>query len=80
MVPGSGQQHRGSDSCVTGRDAAINLYDRSAGRRSRVVDMSVIAWMGYDAPDGFNDQRIGAPLAGTRGRFAAGPRCQRLSG
>ena len=65
VVPGAGSSVAGGW-LSSGHNAAINLYDRSAAARPD-VDTSVIAWMGYDAPDGFNDQRIGAPWLAREG-------------
>ena len=65
VVPGAGSSVAGGW-LSSGHNAAINLYDRSAAAQPD-VDTSVIAWMGYDAPDGFNDQRIGAPWLAREG-------------
>jgi hypothetical protein len=65
IVPGAGSSVA-SGWLYGGHNAAVNLYDRSLAAQPD-VDTSVIAWMGYDAPDGFNDQRIGAPWLARKG-------------
>jgi Alpha/beta hydrolase len=49
-----------------GHDAAINLYDQAVAARPDETT-SVIAWMGYDAPDSFSDLGIAAPLLARAG-------------
>nr|WP_318276345.1 alpha/beta hydrolase [Mycobacterium eburneum] len=39
---------------------AVNVYEQSV-RADPTRSAAVIAWMGYDAPDGFGDRRVTAP-------------------
>jgi hypothetical protein len=65
IVPGSGNSVA-SGWLHGGHNDAINLYDQSkAGYPDD--DPSVIAWMGYDAPDGYNDPRVASPWLAREG-------------
>jgi hypothetical protein len=65
VVPGAGSSVAGGW-LSGGHNAAINLYDRSVAAQPD-VDTSVIAWMGYDTPDGFDDPRIAEPWLAREG-------------
>jgi hypothetical protein len=65
IVPGAGSSVAGGW-LSGGHNAAINVYDRSTAAYPD-EDMSVIAWMGYDAPDNFSDLGIAAPLLARAG-------------
>jgi Alpha/beta hydrolase len=65
IVPGAGSSVAGGW-LSGGHNAAINVYDRSIAAYPD-EDMSVIAWMGYDAPDNFSDLGIAAPLLARAG-------------
>jgi Alpha/beta hydrolase len=65
VVPGAGSSVAGGW-LRGGHDAAINLYDQSVAARPDETS-SVIAWMGYDAPDSFSDLGIAAPLLARAG-------------
>jgi hypothetical protein len=55
IVPGTGSSvHQG---WMSGHDDAINLYDQSLAADPAHHYTSVIAWMGYEAPHGFEDVR-----------------------
>ena len=43
-----------------GHNDAINMYDQAMAAHPG-ESTAVIAWMGYDSPDSFNDPRIGSP-------------------
>lgn len=65
IVPGAGS------SVATGwlhggHNDAINLYDQAKAAYPG-AELSVIAWMGYDAPDRYSDPRIASPLLARRG-------------
>ncbi|BCO38079.1 alpha/beta hydrolase [Mycobacterium heckeshornense] len=59
IVPGTGSSV--AQGWMTGHDDAINLYDQSLAADPDHHYTSVIAWMGYDAPDGFSDVRVTEP-------------------
>jgi hypothetical protein len=59
IVPGTGSSV--AQGWMTGHDDAINLYDQSRAADPEQHYTSVMAWMGYDAPDGFNDVRVTEP-------------------
>jgi hypothetical protein len=59
IVPGTGSSV--AQGWMAGHDDAINLYDQSLKADPQHHYTSVIAWMGYDAPDGFSDQRVMTP-------------------
>jgi Alpha/beta hydrolase len=65
VVPGAGSSVAGGW-LHGGHNAAINLYDQSLATYPD-SDPSVIAWMGYDAPDRYSDPRIGAPWLAREG-------------
>lgn len=54
LVPGTG--HSVAEGWLSADDA-VNLYTEMS-RNSPVGPSSVIAWMGYDAPDGLDDPRV----------------------
>jgi Alpha/beta hydrolase len=62
----------GADSSVStgwlagGHNDAINLYDQSKAAYPADA-LSVIAWMGYDTPDGYSDPRIASPWLAREG-------------
>lgn len=65
IVPGAGNSVA-SGWLHGGHNDAINLYDQSrAGYPDD--DLSVIAWMGYDAPDGYDDPRVASPWLAREG-------------
>jgi hypothetical protein len=49
-----------------GHNDAINLYDQSKAAYPG-DDLSVIAWIGYDTPDGYNDSRVASPWLAREG-------------
>ncbi|QUR67920.1 alpha/beta hydrolase [Mycobacterium spongiae] len=59
IVPGTGTSV--AQGWMSGHDDAINLYDQSLAADPQHHYTSVIAWMGYDAPDGFSDVRVSEP-------------------
>ena len=66
IVPGAGSSVA-NGWLYGGHNDAINLYDQSSAAHPD-TDTSVIAWMGYDAPDGYSDPRVAEPwLARTGG-------------
>ena len=65
VVPGAGSSVA-NGWLAGGHDGAINVYDQSlAGYPGD--DLSVIAWMGYETPDGFDDSRVASPLLAREG-------------
>jgi hypothetical protein len=67
IVPGAGSSVA-SGWLAGGHNDAINIYDQSlAGYPGD--DLSVIAWMGYETPDGFDDPRVASPLLAREGGF-----------
>ena len=66
-VPGAGSSVA-SGWPAGGHNDAINVDDQSlAGYPGD--DLSVIAWMGYETPDGFDDPRVVSPLLAREGGF-----------
>ena len=65
VVPGAGSSVA-SGWLHGGHNDAINLYDQSKAAYPD-DDLSVIAWMGYDAPDGYNDPRVASPWLARKG-------------
>jgi hypothetical protein len=59
IVPGTGSSV--AQGWMTGHDDTINLYNQSLAADPEHHYTSVIAWMGYDAPDGFSDIRVTEP-------------------
>ncbi|KAA1248566.1 hypothetical protein F0Q45_19880 [Mycobacterium simiae] len=59
IVPGTGSSV--AQGWMSGHDDAINLYDQARAADPEHHYTSVIAWMGYDAPDGFSDTRVSQP-------------------
>ena len=60
VVPGAGTSIA-SGWLAGGHNDVINVYDQSlAGYPDD--DLSVIAWMGYETPDGFDDPQVASPL------------------
>lgn len=59
IVPGTGSSV--AQGWMIGHDDAINLYNQSLAADPEHHYTSVIAWMGYDAPDGFSDIRVTEP-------------------
>ena len=59
IVPGTGSSV--AQGWMSGHDDAINLYDQSLAADPEHHYTSVIAWMGYEAPHGFNDVRVSTP-------------------
>lgn len=71
IVPGTGSSV--AQGWLVGHDDAINLYDQSLAADPDHRYTSVMAWMGYDAPDGFTDIRVSQPwLAREGGDLLAG--------
>jgi len=67
IVPGAGSSVA-SGWLAGGHNDAINVYDQSlAGYPGD--DLSVLAWMGYETPDGFDDPRVASPLLAREGGF-----------
>lgn len=65
IVPGAGSSVA-SGWLHGGHNDAINLYDQAKAAYPD-DELSVIAWMGYDAPDRYSDPRIASPLLARRG-------------
>jgi pimeloyl-ACP methyl ester carboxylesterase len=65
IVPGAGNSVAGGW-LAGGHNDAINVYDQSIAAYPG-DDLSVIAWMGYDTPDGFDDPRIASPMVAREG-------------
>jgi hypothetical protein len=65
IVPGAGNSVA-SGWLAGGHNDAINVYDQSMAAYPG-DDLSVIAWMGYDTPDGFDDPRVASPLMAREG-------------
>jgi hypothetical protein len=65
VVPGAGSSVA-SGWLHGGHNDAINLYDQSKAAYPD-DDLSVIAWMGYDAPDGYRDPRVASPWLAREG-------------
>jgi len=65
IVPGAGSSVA-SGWLAGGHNDAINVYDQSMAAYPG-DDLSVIAWMGYDTPDGFDDPRVASPLMARQG-------------
>lgn len=71
IVPGTGSSLE-SDWLNSGRNDGINLLDQMS-KADPSKQNAVIMWMGYDAPDGFDDIRIANPeLARAGGELLAG--------
>jgi hypothetical protein len=64
VVPGTGSSV--TQGWLAGHDDALNVFDRS-----RLADSArstaVIAWMGYDSPEGMSDRRLIEPSLARRG-------------
>jgi hypothetical protein len=61
IVPGAGSSVA-NGWLAGGHNGAINVYDQSLAAYPG-DELSVIAWMGYDAPQGYDDPRVGSPLS-----------------
>ena len=59
IVPGNGSSV--AQGWMSEHQDAINLYDQSLAADSEDHCTAVIAWMGYEAPNGFADVRISEP-------------------
>ncbi len=65
IVPGAGTSVA-SGWLHGGHNDAINVYDQSKAAYPD-EELSVMAWMGYDAPDGYDDPRVASPLSAREG-------------
>ena len=69
VVPGTGNS---VESGWLSQDDAARVYDQTA-KADPTQSTAVVAWMGYDAPDGLTDVRVGQPdLARQGGDLLAG--------
>jgi len=59
IVPGTGSSV--AQGWMSDQQDAINLYDQSLAADPEHHYTSVIAWMGYEAPQGFSDLRVSEP-------------------
>jgi hypothetical protein len=65
VVPGTGSSVA-SGWLSDGHNDAMNLWDQ-ARHADPTHTHAVISWMGYDAPDGFSDTRVGNPTLAREG-------------
>lgn len=65
IVPGAGSSVA-SGWLAGGHNDAINVYDQSKAAYPDDA-LSVIAWMGYETPTGFDDPRVASPLLAREG-------------
>jgi hypothetical protein len=65
IVPGAGSSVA-SGWLAGGHNDAINVYDQSLAAYPD-DRLSVIAWMGYETPHGFDDPRVASPLLARQG-------------
>ncbi|WP_200861963.1 MULTISPECIES: putative alpha/beta hydrolase [Mycobacterium] len=70
IVPGTGSSV--AQGWMSDHDDATNLYDQALAADPEHHYTAVIAWMGYDAPNGFSDVRVTEPgLARSGGALLA---------
>jgi pimeloyl-ACP methyl ester carboxylesterase len=65
LVPGAGNSV--ADGWLADNDDAINLYTETVAATGQSRGVSVLAWMGYDAPDAIVDPRVTQTALARRG-------------